>query len=98
MLRHGFTERLTLSPNEGMRHSVKNGLLLALFLGLFLGLVGGSVGGLVVGVLWGLVVGLVGGFVGGLLAGLGGAIEHYTAPDYVKFLTISVQWNLNDGD
>jgi len=89
MLRPGFTERLTLSPNEGMRHSVKNGLLLVLFLGLFLGLVGRSVGG--------LVGGLVGGFVGGLLAGLGAAIQHYTAPYYVKFLTISVQRNVNVG-
>ncbi len=60
-------------------------------------IVGGSVGGLVVGVLWGLVVGLVGGFVGGLLAGLGAAIQHYTAPYYVKFLTISVQRNVNVG-
>jgi hypothetical protein len=52
---------------------------------------------LIVGSLYGLVVGLFGGFVGGLLAGLGAAIQHYSAPYYVKFLTISVQRNVNVG-
>ena len=63
-----LTERLTLSLNEGIQRSVKNGLLI-----LFIGMVGGLVLRLVLGLVFGLFVGL---FVG-LGSGLAAAVKHY---------------------
>lgn len=85
-----LTERLMLSPNEGIRRSVKNGLVVALVVGLVYGLVfelmhvmdgpmAGLVFELVVGLPYRLVYGLVVyGLIIGLVYGLGAAIQHYT--------------------
>jgi hypothetical protein len=79
-----LTERLTLSPNEGIRRSVKNGLLILFFglvgglsVGLVVGLLGGLLFRLVNALLGGLLVALVVGLLGGLSVGLGAAVQHY---------------------
>jgi DNA polymerase III delta prime subunit len=79
------TEQLTevsiLSPNEGIRRSVKNGLVVGLVFGLVFGLAGGLGFGLVFGLVYGLASGLVGGLIGlvfGLAYGLGAAVRHFT--------------------
>ena len=56
-----LTERLTLSPNEGIRRSVKNGLFVGLFSGLFSG----------------LGIGLLAWLSLGLVFGLGAAVQHF---------------------
>jgi hypothetical protein len=70
-----LTERHMLSPNEGIRRSMKNGL----FVGLLFGLGGGLLVGLFVGLLFGLLVGLESGLLFGLLvgleSGLGGGLQ-----------------------
>lgn len=74
-------DRLMLSPNEGIRRSAKNGLLvgsiaglpIGLFFGLFFGLFVGPLGGLFVG----LALGLLAGVTIGLLNGLDAALQHY---------------------
>lgn len=72
------TERRARSPNEGIRRSVKNGLLVGLYVvllvGLYVGLLGWLAGGLGVGLFFGLVFGLP----FGLLVGLIAAVQHYT--------------------
>ena len=85
-------ERRTLSPNEGIRRSVKNGLVgglsVLLFFGLPVGLSGGLSGRLVGGLLGGLFFGLFGlggvlfvglqlGLGGVLFVGLAAAVQHY---------------------
>jgi DNA polymerase III delta prime subunit len=69
-----LTERLRFSPNEGIRRSMKNGLLVGLLIGLFGGLFGLLLGGLfgllIGGLLVGLLVGVVNGLFGGLFFGL----------------------------
>jgi NACHT domain len=76
-----LTERPPLSPNEGIRRSVKNGLSIGLSIGLIIwlsvGLVFGLFGGLLFGLLIGLAGGLAGGLFGGLVAGLDAVIKHY---------------------
>jgi hypothetical protein len=69
-----LTKRSVPSPNEGIRRSIKNGLVF----GLVGGLVGGLVVGLYSGLVGGLVVGLYSGLVVGLRGGLGASILHYT--------------------
>ena len=64
--REQLTERLALSPNEGIRRSTRYGLLFGLAAGLFGGLFGGLLGGLLSTMLGSTLVGL--GF--GLLVGL----------------------------
>ena len=61
-----LTERSILSPNEGIRRSVKNGLVFGLVFGLLGGLGGGLLGG------------LGGGLLGGLVFGLDATLLHYT--------------------
>lgn len=76
-----LTERSTLSPNEGIWRSIKNGLLFGLITGLIIGLISGLFFGLLFGILFGLIIGiLVGGFIGvlcGLIFGLDAALRHY---------------------
>lgn len=72
-----LTERLKLSPNEGIRRSVKNGLLFGLLFGL-VGLLAGLVTAQLFGLLFGLVGGLLFGLYFGLYTVLGAALEHYT--------------------
>ncbi len=76
-----LTQRSMLSPNEGIRRSVKYGLVYGLGSGLVGGLVYGLGSGLVVGLVYGLVyglgVGLVIGLLLGLVFGLGAAAQHY---------------------
>jgi MFS family permease len=75
-----LTDRLHLSPNEGMRRSLKNGLFYALvgalgvgpFAGLEVGLLCGRFNGLLVGLLCGLSTV----FLGGMFYGLGAVIQH----------------------
>jgi NACHT domain len=69
-----LTERLALSPNEGMRRSLKNGLLLMLVIGP----VGGLLFGLVIGPVGGLLFGLLSGPVIGPVGGLQAVVQHYT--------------------
>ena len=72
----------SLSPNEGMQRSAKNGLLLGLVGGLVIGLGGG----LLVGLFYGPLAGLIGvllfwlvcGPIIGLIGGLFAVVEHYT--------------------
>ena len=63
-----------LAPNEGIRRSVRNGLVS----GLAVGLIGGLIGGLGSGLAGGLAFGLGGGLAVGLAFGLGAAVQHYT--------------------
>jgi NACHT domain len=72
-----LTERHILSPNEGIRRSIKNGLVVGLVFGLLAGLLGWLLGWLLGGLPSWLVVGLFGGLFGGLLGGLAAAIQHY---------------------
>ncbi len=88
-----LTERLSLSPNEGIQRSAKNGLLawvlLTPFVGISMGLFAmlhawlsfglgrGLVLGLVLGLLYGLYNALFLGLLTGLLLGLGAFIQHY---------------------
>lgn len=84
-----LVERLSLSPNEGIRRSAKNGIFVGLFLtpfvGLFTGLIamlhaGFSLGlrtGLILGLLQVLYSGLFYGLLSGLFLGLGAFIQHY---------------------
>jgi hypothetical protein len=77
-------------PNQGIRRSVRSGLLLGLFGGLLfgvaLGLIVGALGGLIFeqvnGLLFGLGIALIFGLFGGPLTGLrfgwGAVIQHYT--------------------
>ena len=72
-----LTERLMLSPNEGIRRSLKNGLVVWLVGGLVGGLLGGLdfwLGGALG--FW-LAVGLGVGLVAGLGSGLAAAMQHY---------------------
>ncbi|MCA9872306.1 MAG: hypothetical protein KC441_01590, partial [Anaerolineales bacterium] len=68
-----------LSPNEGIKHSRRNGLRMSLIFGLIGGLSGGLIGGLIFGLsgglIFGLSVGLIFGFYkyGGMIP-----IQHYT--------------------
>ncbi len=72
----------SLSPNEGIQRSAKNGLVLGLIggfvtglgLGLFVSLFYGPLAGLVAGLLFWLVCGSVIGLIGGLFA----VVQHYT--------------------
>jgi energy-coupling factor transporter ATP-binding protein EcfA2 len=81
-----LAERLYLSPNEGMRRSAKNGLLIGLlgvpigglFVGLLAGLLAPSAIKPVFGLLEWLFGGLSIGLVIGLASGLGACIQHYT--------------------
>jgi len=75
-------ERLMLSPNEGIRRSLKNGLVVGLLSWLVVGLLSWPFLGLgfravAVGVLW-LFFGLFSGLIFGLFSGLGAATQHYT--------------------
>ena len=80
-----LTERLHLSPNEGMRRSAKNGLLVGPFAGVFYGVFAGLysgptfglLGGLFFGLLEGLFFGLYSGLLIGLFFGLGAFLQHY---------------------
>jgi hypothetical protein len=76
-----LTERFMLSPNEGIRRSVKNGLIVGLLGGLFcgvlIGLFFGLFGGPGAGLRFGLIGGLFGGLAAGLGAGLDAAVQHY---------------------
>lgn len=65
-----LTERASLSPNEGVRRSGKNGLLIGLVAALLIGLVVGLPIGLFAGASSGLFVGLLVGPFGGLCSGL----------------------------
>lgn len=88
--RKQLTERLMLSPNEGIHRSVKNGLVVGLVAGLVIGIAGRLLVGLLYGLIsrpliesldeplsW-LLFGLVVGVVVGLYFGLGAALQHYT--------------------
>jgi GTPase SAR1 family protein len=72
--RRQLTERSILSPNEGIRRSVKNGLILGLVVGLVVGLFVGQLFGPVVVLSVVLFVGLA----FGLIFGLGATVQHYT--------------------
>ena len=69
-------------PNQGIRKSFQNSLIIGLVVwlagGLFLGLVGGLFGGLGLGLFLGLLSGLGLGLVGGLVGGLGATIQHFS--------------------
>ena len=74
-------ERLHLSPNEGIRRSLKNGLLVgfaglhpALFVGLGIGIFKGS---FETGLVSALVVGFPGVVVASISGGLGAVVQHY---------------------
>src|SRR5262249_35007008 len=71
--RKPFTERLLLSPNEGIQRSLKNGLLAGLLAGLFFGLLDG-----LLGLFFGLFAGLHVGLFFGLNHGLDAVLYHYT--------------------
>jgi hypothetical protein len=77
-----LTERSMLSPNEGIRRSVKNGFFCAFVrdgpCGLCGGLLGGLAGGLLGGLLGGLAAGLWFGLIFGLGFGLLATVQHYT--------------------
>lgn len=66
-------DRLSLSPNEGLKRSLKNGILIVL---LFVPL-GSLLGWQLFGPLSGPFFGLLGGLVSGLFFGLGDVIQHY---------------------
>lgn len=86
-----FTERETLSPNEGIQRSLKNGMLvfgIVLFFGLGIGMLAGIRSGLsdkvtiwsselATGIAFGFVCGLGAGIVCGLIYGLGATTQHY---------------------
>ena len=79
-----LTERLTLSPNEGIRRSVKNGLLILfimlismLLIGLLFGLGRGESIGQSFWMYFGLIGGLIYGLLFGLGSGLASAVQHY---------------------
>ena len=76
-----LTERQTLSPNEGIHRSLKNGALLfagCLLVGPLLGgLVGSIFGNPLGGLRVGLVAGLIAGLIDGLSVGLGAGARHY---------------------
>lgn len=84
--RKQLTERLMLSPNEGIQRSLKNGLRVLLIGGLVFGLVSKQLLGLVSGWNLGLVFGWALGLASGLSAGLFSGLEfgllavlqHYT--------------------
>jgi eukaryotic-like serine/threonine-protein kinase len=85
-------EQKKLSPNEGIRRSIKNGLLMpvvGLIAGLVIGLSLGSVYGLVTGLFYGLFTGLV----YGLGSGLDAALQHYTLRFWL-WRTGFLPWNL----
>ena len=92
-------ERQRLSPNEGIRHSIKNGLLMLvarLFVfGLGVGLSVGLVFGLRMGLSVGLSAGLGFGLRAGLRGGLGAALQHYILRFWL-WRTDSLPWNLVD--
>ena len=69
-------ERHALSPGEGFRRSLKNGLLIGLIAGLFMALVAEPIFGFVLGLGKGSIVGPVVGLVVGLFIGLGTPV-HY---------------------
>jgi hypothetical protein len=69
-----LTERLMLSPNEGIHRSLKNGLTFGLISGLLFGLAFGLFFGLFFGLVFGLIFGL---FFGVAFFGLGVAVQHY---------------------
>jgi hypothetical protein len=64
--RKKLVERLSLSPNEGIWRSCKNGLLVGLLVALPVGLIAGLFAGLLIGLLCGLLAGLIGWLAGGL--------------------------------
>ncbi|WP_220210979.1 hypothetical protein [Reticulibacter mediterranei] len=69
-------ERSILTPNEGVRRSIINGVIFTLIVGLIFGLFIGWFD--VNGPLDGLISGSLFGIGGGLIAGLQAAIQHYT--------------------
>ena len=70
-------ERFSLSPNEGIWRSGKNGLVGGSVLGLIFGFIIGLVTGLIRGLVTGLVAGLLAGMVAGLLAGMVVGLEAF---------------------
>lgn len=76
-----LAERSSRTPNEGMRRSATNGLLLIPIGGLPFGLVGGLVGGLIRGLFAGLISGLIFwlacGLITGLVGGLFAVAQHF---------------------
>jgi hypothetical protein len=69
-------------PNQGIKKSIKNGLIVMLISGLIVGLISGLIGELgggLIGPLTGsLFMGLIGGLFCGLVVGLGAPIQHFT--------------------
>jgi hypothetical protein len=82
LLRKHLTKHSMLSPNEGIRRSIKNGLAVGLAVGLVggltVGLAGGVLFGLAVGLAVGPAVGLLFGLAVGLTFGLDAPMRHYT--------------------
>jgi hypothetical protein len=64
--RKKLVERLSLSPNEGIWRSCKNGLLVGLLIALPVVLIASLFAGLTIGLLFGLLAGLIGWLGGGL--------------------------------
>jgi hypothetical protein len=84
-----LTERVHLSPNEGIWRSVKNGLRFTLFVGLFIGLFIRLVDGLFYGLFYGLFVGLS----FGLFYGLSAFVQHFVLRIFL-WRTNGLPWNL----
>ncbi|MBO0791898.1 MAG: hypothetical protein J2P36_13255 [Ktedonobacteraceae bacterium] len=90
-------ERLSLSPNEGIWRSGKNGLAGSLaggtIFGLIIGLGVGQVRGPVVGVVLGSLAGAVVGLLGGLVVGLEAFVKHFILRFFLSRRD-DLPWNL----